>query len=281
MNNIKLAKKPIESYPKPIIDSINLITSKGFPDILPVGSYIYKIVGKYPADIDLMEIITKKDISLINREIKKIINKIKKAKNTYIGDIKIGADLLFDIDIGKIKNNKIVGYNYKKIKKYVDEIIKKYKLNTNILPLIKKKPTIIRWNKLKNEIHNLRTLRWTPKEIKQGFKKLIGNREISLNDALSMPEIIKIDIWKWLDNLQKYEEITNLIKLNILGKKATKKMNLKIPDYIPEIKKEIQKYMDPYNYSPFKVLKRMFSLAILFKDHKTINKIVSSSGRST
>ncbi len=277
-----LAEKPVSSYTIPTIEAVDMISSK-FGKLSPVGSFIYKI-QRYPGDIDLMENIIKvkngKDpIKEIENSIQEIIRKVKKETlgktNFFLGDVKAGIDIRFvpiDKAFGEIIGNKIIGYNYEKSFIALENLKKQKAIDDKeydeMKDLLKRKPTLEEHHILHDLIHEKKILRWGMNELLRGYKKVKTNKKITLYDAIQQPEIVKIDLWYWLT--PRFVEITNFLRLFVRDKKKLKRINVKEPSYVPDMKKQMQKYLfDKYHFNPFKALKRMLVLSFIAKDDKT------------
>jgi len=276
-----LKKKLLDSYNVPTIKAINIISSKKFPDIKPIGSYIFKF-QKYPGDIDMREKIiktgnprqaTKKAL----HEILKILNAIKKDKNAFLGDFKAGGDSAFDINIGKITpEGKIIGYDYENVfnrfvNLYKMGVITKKEFNF-FKRLIKKRLTVKSYIELWTAIKKLYKIRWEMKDAFRGYKILPGGRKKYLVDAMMDKEIVKLDVWYWLNN--RYIEISNFIMIyNVEKGKQPHFINTKQESLVFELKKDVRKYLSRYLLNNFKAMKRIWILAVQFKDKKMLNKL--------
>lgn len=115
-------------------------------------------------------------------------------------------------------------------------------------------------------------LRWSPQEILNGYKILPGNVRISLEKAVSMKGILKMDIIVYW-NGRFIEESTFFI----LQKEDGSYIN--VPDdfyeiFVDALKKDIYKYSQKgENFKLFKSVKRMWSLARLMRDYNMLRKL--------
>jgi len=267
-----LKKKLLSSYTIPTIKAINAMASKKFPDILPVGSYVYRI-QKYPGDIDMREDIIKcnghKDaIKQIVREIQKITKQIEGDPNMWFADFKAGVDPAFMITTAD--------YDPERISVQLADLHNRGILNDKdysfMVSLVVPNPTPDQLHALEDAIRGKYILRWEPKEILSGYKVLPGRRGKNLSDAIQEPEIVKIDAWSWLDD--RFVELSNFLLLHTCDAQGNKeRVNIEQGDYITAIKHDLHKYMSRFYFSPFKALKRMWVLAVVFDDKKVLKKL--------
>ena len=307
--------------------AINIISYK--PEEIHVyGSYNFRAQPS-PSDIDLYEKIklcedcTYKEAIKNGAEImQKLIRKIIKIPNVYIGDVKFCADTDIKDLIGNenIINtesiNKIINKMYKN--KYIkkDEYKKMLDLNKESNKFNIKREKEERKNKTYEEgddyddedkyiqelfeiFRNLTSLRWTKEEILKGEKKLVGNRKITLEKALSQCKqeyyyteddknidynMAKIDLWMKINN--RFVEVTNLLMffytkkekeeyITFSRERGTEKIVQE--EMITGLREEIAKYY--YSklkkfYKPLKYAKRIFSLSQILEDKKTGLKLV-------
>ena len=263
-------RKPAD-YSQEVNDILKLITTNS--NVYPVGSYKYK-VHKYPGDIDIFETI--KSCCLysearfaITKKIQNIAKKILKQKDIFLGDFKAGVDNRWEIYIGKTKQNKIVDYDRKLIKRTIDNLksqnILTQKEYNQILKFLKINIKRTDWEKLKNFINNKYIIRWTIDEIIKGKKKLKGNKTLYLDEAISHDSTCKIDIWGQVNN--RYIEITNWFLIVQRNKDGSEKvLGMDLENYISNIEEDIYKYSSKEHRNSLKAAKR------LFNKYKFLNK---------
>jgi hypothetical protein len=278
-----ISKRPVESIPDDIKAAVGVLSID--PDhVTPMGSWTFRS-QLYPGDIDLMEI-TEQCCSATEANIffasalQKVIIRILKTSGMYLGDMKAGLDYRYKLDLGTLSYNKtgqpkIFGYDQQKISTNIQDLhtqgLLDQKETEELLALTIAVPNASQYESLYNKLRDKWVLRWSADEILQGYKMLPGNQKLSFTSAIMHPSIIKIDIWT--NVYGRFMEVTNVFVLyykNPAGKKFL--LNLKQVDIIEEMKKEVQKYaFSPANYKPFKLVKRMWSLARLMKDYKMIS----------
>ena len=218
----------------------------------------------YSADYDLIEeVILRRNSSLTFQKKIKKIQKLGK-----IADIKIGEITEWNL-LKKpyIQNGHVKNYNQKDELKHLSSLwaakIITHDEFMTAEDLLKPHLTAIEFLIARDEMR-FGLLRWTPKEVAQGYKELRDENIIYLQDAFKTKGITKIDLIVWLKN--KYVEVSNII----LWMKGSKSYA-----YIPAIKKglaeNILEFEAEGNY--VKLAKRMLSLAKQYKNHTDINKL--------
>ncbi len=274
---------------KQILKGIGTITSDK-ENTVPFGSWIYKS-QLYPSDVDLVEITAKccdleTVIPYFVKKTKKVVKKIQETRGAYFGDIKAGFDYAFKINIGdltynKIGNSKITGYNAEHIK---HEYLKLRELdiidNKELKKLNDLTPNNIDnagFETLYDTLREKFLLRWTPSEILKGKKSLSGNRIITLTEAIQMPTMTKIDMIMLVN--ERFIEFSNVLVYVLKDEKgnetvlnfANKQDKLEL---IEDLKYEVQKYAYSIkNFKPFKMVKRIWSIARLTKDKPMVKKL--------
>lgn len=276
MNTLDLRTR--DAYTNETFKNIKIISVDKNKLALPFGSYSQRI-QKYPSDIDLSENFSdcktmEEVIKKFSKKLKKIIKDIDKLRNVFLTDFKAGEDKRYIIDIGKLNNGVYIpSDNFdSKIKYLKDEkLINKddYDLINKIL--YKKIYTQDDYDIIYNVIRKYRVLRWTTEEILKGSKKLPKNKTITLEKALSMKTIVKIDMVTLMG--ERFIEVNNLILLSYCKDGVNYPINER-DNYLIEVPKDIEKlYFSNYYYSPFKMVKRIYSLSIFKNDYSTSNKV--------
>jgi len=267
-----LKKKLISSYTIPTIKAINAITAKNFPDVVPSGSFIYRI-QKYPGDIDMREEIIKTNgredaLRGIVLEIQKIVKQIEKDPNMWFADFKAGVDPAFEFDVYELYGTDLTEY----LKRLHNQGILDDKEFKKIMDMVVLHPTGTDLNAIENELRSRYILRWEPHEILQGYKMLPGHRQKTLYDAIQEPEIVKVDAWTYIDN--RFVELSNFLLLHTADEHGNlERVNIEQGDYFDAMKHDVAKYLSSFFFSPFKAIKRMWVLAVAFGDKKMLKKI--------
>ena len=271
-------------------------------NVIIYGSSIYKGTARYASDTDAMEEVYEKDKNIITKRfqeiVKNVLNNNKKEKKDYenqfiFGDIKIGIDDRINIDIGKIKDMKIIGFNQKKIISNLDKLKNKNIINDDEYNLIrslveninepllldekdlyllkqsnikKYKESLTKWLIIKNKIRDLEILRWKPSDIINGYL-MHNNKKFLLKDCFNNG-MVKIDLIYFSGG--SYMDVSNTMFFNIDNKPN---MSSDIKDFQIGIKEAIfdKFYFEHYDF--FKGFKLIYSLSKTKRDIKSLKKI--------
>lgn len=284
------SRKSMESLSEDVMKAIKLVTVNP-ESFIPFGSFFSSWLLYY-SDIDITSIIEvccsrEEAIEKMAEELQKMVKKIDKSKGYYYSELKCGFDDEYNIDIGYIKNNKIIGFNKKKVEKDIEELVNKNYFEKDdiieIKKILKQKINPNLYEELYVILRKYFILRWTKEEVINGIKKLRGNREITLEEACSSKTMIKIDIWAPING--KYIEVTDFFVLAYKEKPDSPRILVNfdqdfLDTFVKGIKKEISKlYFSNYYFNPLKMLKRMWSLARYRKDY-TILYVITPFLRS-
>jgi len=248
------------------------------PDhVFVAGSYQYKSI-KYSADIDLSEYFSRNvNNVMFARQLQTVVRRIMK-KGYCITDIKCGVNQrfnVFDIDkLGHLKDRKVVGFDKKATSDSLNEI-KQYikpKRHKYLVKLCNSSPDKIwSWFELRESIRKLLTVRWKPKEIIAGKKKL--NDGIILLEDIVFDWITKIDIL-FLNNDNTLMEMSNVMSSYYAEKHGLifLPINPDPENALDGIRYNMYEYFVNHNY--FKTLKRLFSISILQEKHKLVKTLL-------
>jgi hypothetical protein len=279
-----LETRPMSSYPIPVLNEVKLLSFNKKDEASPFGSFIYRL-QKYPGDIDLVETFTEcctmdEVINKFSRALKKMIKDISNKRTHYFSEVKAGLDKRYDIDIGNMINGR-----YLPDKKLFDYSMKMYYNNLitedefKIIFYIFKNVKDLgqdEYDTIYNIFREHRILRWQPKEILEGKKILPGNQIKYLNDALQDHTPVKIDQLVLLGD--RFIEVTNFVMLAIQKDDELVPINIDLElehNANVQLPQEIEKlYFSDYYYSPFKMIKRMYSLARHNRNEEILYKII-------
>ncbi len=232
--------------------------------LIHYGSASKKAMYLSSSDIDLIEPIPKSKSDELAKKMQAIVKNIDKAKITYLGDFKSGVDSYFVCDIGKIKGDSVEGFNKAAVTDFVQS--RAFDEKTAILKLLKKPMNAERYMELKELMRKNQILRWSRKELLQGFKTVRGER-INLSDTIKDTEAMtKIDTIQWIESESRFVEVTNYFKV---GQTSGKDVN--VSDYAESLKQDILKTY--YSGNLFKMCKRILSYSLVTKDEATANNI--------
>lgn len=244
------------------------------PDVLPVGSQKYK-VHKYPGDIDLFEAVQeccslKSSSVKIAQRIQKIAKQIQQTPNVYWGDFKAGLDMRFWIDIGykEDKLSQSSEYNPRAIRSSLGKLYDNKLLSeeeyTNIIRLVKSEPDLMSdedRETLYDSLRKLYVLRWSVDDVINGYLNHRG-KKIVLEDALTQPSIVKLDIWACPNG--RYTEITNFFMLSYLDEQGKQHpVNIELDDRVDMLLRDIRKYSSKQHRKSLKYAKRLWLLSDL------------------
>jgi len=269
--------KPREAYPPEVLQVIELSTFSQGRDVVILGSNSLKTI-QYAADVDCFESTTIKGTSKADaleratHTFQTIIRSLLRRKLTYITDIKLGSieDWIVIPKNSHISNGTVLGYDYDASVTKLKELYSKNVINSSeyasAFELLKPHPTPHEFLIAKDAIR-FNIVRWKPHNILQGFIDYRTKR-ISVEEAMSQPAIIKLDLVMLIDNNRFieysciYELIHKGIPLNNFG-------HLNITQALRE---DILEYTIENN--PFKAAKRMFALARFDKRTKVAERFL-------
>ncbi len=264
-----IANKLYSSYPKYIIDNINLV-SVDKDKSMPIGTYSYAYT-LYPSDYDIFENVKYgKDIDgIVNyfeKSIKKIVHEVSQRKYYWIMEVKVGIDERYNFKIDDLNAyTRIRNLFDNKLLSMGDIIIlmdDDYELSNDLL----RKYSI---------------LRWKVQEILNGTKTLPGGYIITLNDAIRAKSQINLEIIALINN--KFTDLSNFYVLTYTDK-LDKMHSVNLPQrsitdfndfFIENLKENIKKlYYSKYNHDYYKLIKRYWSFGKFTKDDILIKKIL-------
>lgn len=248
-----LIRDPKE-FSEPLRMALDQITINEVPRV--VGSAAF-LVHRYPSDVDVFEKVTvnlsREDaLNFYVDQFQNIMERILvNSKEIKFSDFKAGVDSRFDFDI---PDTSTVDQRRRAAVTLAREIdlpemtaIKLYKRADDI-------------EKYREVLRDLKTLRWTPNEIIQGYKYLIDGTKITLKEALEMNTIVKLDVIVWISGrFQSVEAFYNLRYTDPATGKTTDFYPL--GNYVRSLLEDIEKYSGKKYYSPLKVAKRLWSLS--------------------
>lgn len=280
-----------ESYNFDTVKAVHLMAID--PEIQFIfGSASYRM-QLYPGDIDANETVNKNMnkqdiIQLVSNKLQKIVFDIINTPGYYISEVKAGYDDVFNqIHIGKIvyspSKNYVIGFNPTLLSSDFNRLFKngyltklEYQQFDEILQSNSSNIPVPAFEQLYHLLREKTILRWSPKEILKGYKRLPGNRFKSLYDSLFDKTMVKIDMLAPVNN--RYIEVTNFFILQYVDENG-KSHNINLPgdfddDIVTNLKNEVRKlYFSSLFFNPLKMSKRMWSMARLQKDMNVVNKL--------
>lgn len=276
-----LQPRKTESLTPDMKEVIDILTLDPKNPAKIVGSFKYKI-HEYPADIDLYEGVHGCcSIDVTKRKMvtyfKQMADKIQKRRFTYLGDFKAGVDERYYINIGEYDPEKgaVEKYDADNI---IHDIAKLYEAKllskteaVELIKLVRTKPNALQYQELRDAIRAKYVLRWSLKEIMDGYKILPLKKRISLADAITQGTVVKADLWALIDD--RFMEVTNWYMLTAEEKGETHYFSEKPDMYQKSLKREILLLKSPSLKKNMKLAKRMWLYAISKEDHYTIKQL--------
>lgn len=212
------------------------------------------------SDYDLFNVVNLKQNQSIEQNKKEIyvkilgkVEEIEKSNDTmWMTDLKAGINDSLYINLRKETSQEIINfYRTKEINKEIskDEFKNLYSLYEKY-----EQNDIISIYNFLEACRKLYTLRWSFKELKQGFKSLNGKRK-TFEDAVDDSIITKLDLITWNEPL--FNEFSNIYQFI----KSGKEVNFSFDNIQLSLRKDITLF---YKLNKtFKCLKRLFVLAEL------------------
>jgi hypothetical protein len=252
-------------YPE---DALNILRAMSFTN----GKNI-RIVGSmslrsqvYAGDYDADEIISthgSKDIAVrdLVRKFKQLVKNIQSIPNTYISDIKSGSIEEWVIIHDNYSHTKSLA----KLEELYSEGIITEKLYRDGKHRIKPHVSKLELLALQRDFRP-NVIRWTPREVLLGFKKLQDGRKFTLHEAFQTPIITKLDVVSWVQN-NRFTDFSVIYQFKHNGKL----LNPGMGDVDESLRKNIFMLYHEGNY--FKMAKRMFALAKYKKYNDILEKL--------
>jgi hypothetical protein len=242
-----------EGYPADALEILEAMSFTSGKHVRVVGSMALRsqiYAGDYDAD-ETIHTRGTRNLALrdLTRKFKSIIKDVQSIPNTYIGDIKSGSveewiiiHEPYDHERSLQQLEKL--YNEGIIHKTVYEDGKK-----RITPTVSKLELLSLRRDFRPNI-----IRWTPREVRLGFKILQDKRKFTLEEAFQSPTITKLDVVSWVQN-NRFTDFSMIYQFKNNGKL----LNPGMGDIETSIRENIFMLYHEKNY--FKMAKRMFALA--------------------
>ena len=286
--NYTKAYETKERYPRDVQQQIKLYSAdKHSNKTRVIGSYSYKIDENIASDIDLFEEVKRTNyddiVIFFCKSIQKVIATIHKKKNQIFNELKCGINHMFKgVDYGHCSNNTYyVNDSYFTLMEsyYYNNLIDQNELFT-IMEIRDTHPkSQLEYEQIHQLMRNRFILRWTIKEVMQGYKVLqtgLNNTfKYYLTDAVQEKSNINIE-GLYIAN-GKYTECSNFFFLEYCDSNNNI-IIINLPtglisqhdkdDYFKETLKTSMYTLlySELNFNPFKCIKRLFSYARHYKD---------------
>lgn len=262
MSNQYLDTVPEIALPQEVLREKERLTA--FGDSTIFGSYMYRF-QKYPGDVDIVEKVEGSNletlISSFIKALKRIVSNILSSRQTRYIEAKCGYDSRYDIKIGEIENGRYMvdGQLRTKIKElYQQQLLENDDYDD--LMLILNYGNLLNADSFDTVMKIMRKyyiLRWTSSEIMNEVKELPNGKILSLHDALTHKTMVKLDEITFING--KLTEITNVYGLSYDNRDGGFTEIYPISD-ANVLTVDIEKlYYSNMYYSPFKMIKRMYS----------------------
>jgi hypothetical protein len=222
----------------------------------------------YSSDFDFMEAVENKKGETINEYLKflkkkfqTIIKRLLKMELVYIGDIKCGS-----VPEWQVIDEDIKKYSQSKSIKILDNLLNDKVINSKEyeekMKLLKPSINILEFLFLKDEF-KYHIIRWTPKEILNGYKTLDDGSKYDLENGFKTPSNTKLDVIGWIYG-NRFCDFSMIYQFNFNGKPING-INLNSEE---GIKQDIIYLLNEKEY--FKMAKRIFSIARRTDDEKVM-----------
>jgi hypothetical protein len=287
------------SYPKAMRERVKLIAfNRDESSINYYGSNSLK--SQYNAsDVDLIQKVTehgskKEAAEHLAKGLQQIVHRVNSAKLCYCGEWKAGTDARYDIQVGEVLYSKaksaliVTDYDPSTIRSELDKLHASEKLSAKqvgyLKTLVKPHITAAQHLVLQEKIRHLKTIRWTPRNITDGFTLLHDGTEVSLVDALKddLYGLTKVDIITVVNSL--ITEMSNTYEIHLVGTKRVEEANdsgkavkavVGSSHYYDGLKKQVLKYCEsPDDLNVMKASKRIFTIAKMTSDYKTCTTLL-------
>ena len=244
-------------------DVLNVINALAYnpKDVNLAGSMALRS-QLYAGDYDLFEIVKsqKKDktnaIASFVTGFKRNVKQLMELPDCYIGDIKAGVVEDWIVVEGDIQNMKVVGYSYEKSKSKLEKLHEEGIVTDEemkeAMGVLKKQPTPAQFLDIQKTIRP-EIVRWSVKDIMNGFVVLRNGEKFTLSDAIQTPAICKIDAVSLVQR-NRYTDFSILYQFEYKGQILN---NVKM-NPVHEIKKNILLY--EHNGDTYKMAKRIYAL---------------------
>jgi hypothetical protein len=249
--NLLAQKEYPLNYPEEAVRVLNAMSFTDGKELKIMGSMALKS-QLYAGDYDGYEIVEvdyttdKAALNYLVKKFKEIIKRLKAIPHTHIGDCKAGL-----VEDWRVIPKK--GFSKLGATKKTQEL-----LDTKVISPEEAKTALSLIQEGKSDAEKevkFHIIRWTPKEILKGKKKLRDGRVYTLQEAFSSPTITKLDVVALIKDV--YTEFSVIYEFHN-GKKA---LNPDIIDPEKSLKEDIQFYLS--KGERYKALKRKFALAKL------------------
>lgn len=270
MTDLVRKKKFPSAYPDDVLDIIKHLSISDMKGIAVMGSMSLRS-QQYAGDYDLIDVVDgryKSDELATDayvRKFQQVVKHFLHRNDCYIGDIKSGEIPEWKVVPDTFKEYKF-SQSVKKLKYLYDNSIISKQEYEDSKAILKSKPSTASFIVMQRSI-KFHIVRWSPKEVLGGAKKLPDGRTYWLKDAFASPSLTKIDIIAFVQN-SRFTDFSCIYILQNHGRVLNKVDTERIEDGIED---DITYYSNEGNW--FKVAKRLFSLARMTKNNNKLEKL--------
>lgn len=275
----QLEAKTSSEIPQFVKDEIHLVSYNPAEPPALVGSYSYRL-QKYPADIDMINNVStfkmhgrwhaatsaSQIIQSFSNRIRSIAEDIKRTKQHYLLDFKAGADHRYLFTLGVMRNGVLtidtdfinnVNDRYEAGLYSEEEVSEIYSL-VNLAPRNGQQA----YDGLTKILRKRFILRWSLEEIIAGRKVLPLGVTMKLTTALDQHQLVKMDVAVMVQGrMMEMSNIWSMMYYDITKREYRYMTPLPKLENVPY---DIEKlYWSDMFYSPYKVVKRIFSYSRL------------------
>lgn len=255
-------------------DERSILKAMSFADNVKLLGSMSLRSQQYAGDFDGFEKVHGKSVGALVSRFKAIVKGLQKRSDCYIGDIKSGSVEEWRVlrPTIAVENDAVVNYDYaeslaklKDLKKQKIITAKEFKESAGILKPSLSPPEYTR----AIDVLKFHIVRWSPSEVLAGFVTLRNGDTMTLADAFHSPTITKLDVIGFVQN-NRFTDFSIIYQF-IVGKTTINPVPMGLDVIERGLRESIVAYVESGNY--FKVFKRLFSLARVHRDKKTMEDL--------
>lgn len=256
-----------DNYSDQVLDVLTAMSMSRMKNLVVVGSSSVRS-QLYAGDYDAVEKVHVKSVTEAVAELREVVKRLR-SLGIFIGDIKCGEAMEWNIfrPTARIENGEIKDFNITESKGLTDRLLREHiispaehKIAHNLLD---KSTTEFGFLDAKKQIR-FHILRWKPIDILNGALDYRG-AVFPLESAIASGGMLKVDAVANINN--QFTEFSVIYEVYEKGKRIT----APIPSLVGSIEDDIVYYEKS---NPFKAVKRMFSLARYYHEHRLLEKLV-------
>jgi hypothetical protein len=253
-------------------DERSILKAMSFADNVKLLGSMSLRSQQYAGDYDGFEKVHASSVNQLVSRFKAIIRGLQKRRDCYIGDIKSGSveDWRVLRPTIRVENDSVVDYDYaeslaklKDLKKQKLVTPKEFKESLGVLKPHLTPPEYTR----AIDVLKFHIVRWSPSEVLAGRTTLRDGSSMTLADAFHSPTITKLDVVGFVQN-NRFTDFSVIYQF-IVGKTTLNPVPMGLDMIERGLRESVVAYMEAGNY--FKVFKRLFSLARIHRDVKTMD----------